>query len=58
MSKIIFKKEYDYESTYDLGRDIAEVFDPDYNPAINDISKDEYDYLKGNFTVTITWKGD
>lgn len=56
MNKTIFKKEYDYESTYDLGRDIAEAFDPDYNSNIEDIPKDEYDYLQGKFTVTILWE--
>ena len=56
MSKVIFSKEYDYESTYDLSGNVEEAFDPDYNPKIKNIPIDEHGYLIGKFTVTITWE--
>lgn len=56
MSKTIFSKEYDYESTYDLSENVEEAFDPEYNPKIKSIPTDEHGYLLGKFTVTITWE--
>lgn len=55
MSKILFEKDYDGESLYDLGRDISEATDENYNSALNDIPQDEYGFQKGKFTVTIKW---
>jgi hypothetical protein len=52
---IVFKKEYDDESIYDVGRDVAEAFDEDFNPVMCDIPKDEYSFSKGIFTITIEW---
>lgn len=52
----LFKKEYDYESLYDLSQDVEEALDPEYNIKLKDVPKDEYDYLQGSFIVTIKWK--
>jgi len=53
--KLIFKKTYDGESLYDLGRDVSEAFDEKYNPNMNGISQDEHGFMEGEFTVTIIW---
>ena len=55
---IIFEKDYDGESLYDLSRDIAEAFDGDYNPVVDEVPQDEYGFQTGTFTVTVTWKGE
>lgn len=54
----IFKKEYDGESLYDLGRDVSEAIIEDYNPVLSDIPTDEHGFQTGTFEVTITWKPD
>lgn len=53
--KIVFEKDYDGESLYDLGRDIAECFDGEYNPIIGEIPTDEHGLQLGNFTVMVLW---
>lgn len=55
MSKVVFKKDYDGESLYDVERDVMESFDENYNPIVKDIPQDQYGIQKGTFTVTITW---
>lgn len=54
---ILFKKTYDGESLYDLGRDIAEALESQYNPLVDAIPTDEYGIQEGEFVVTIDWKG-
>ena len=51
----LFKKTYDGESLYDLGRDILEAFNSDYNPKVLQIPVDEYFIHKGDFIVTVEW---
>jgi hypothetical protein len=51
----VFEKDYDGESLYDLGRDIAESIDVTYNPIVKDIPQDEYGIQLGTFKVTIEW---
>ena len=53
--KTLFEKEYDDESLYDLGRDMAEALDPEYNELVTGLPQDEHGFRKGIFTVTITW---
>lgn len=53
---VIFEKEYDGESLYDLSRDIGESFDPLYNLIIKEIPEDEQGFQKGTFKVTIRWE--
>ena len=55
---IVFKKEYDGESLYDLGRDIAEAIDVTFNPIVEEIPQDEYGIQLGTFKVTIEWSED
>ena len=55
---IVFKKEYDGESLYDLGRDIAEASDVTFNPIVEVIPQDEYGIQLGTFKVTIEWSED
>ena len=56
MSNItVFTKQYDGESLYDLGRDIAECFDPKYNEVVKEVPQDQYGFQSGTFTVTISW---
>jgi hypothetical protein len=52
---IIFKKEYDDESLYDLDRDVSEAIDDDFNPKLKSILTDEHGFRLGKFTVTIEW---
>lgn len=52
---IIFEKEYDGESLYDLERDVSEAFDPDYSSTILCVPQDEDGFQVGTFKVTITW---
>lgn len=54
----VFKKEYDGESIVDLGRDIYEVFDTEYNPVIDLIPVDDYGFQKGTFTIAVVWSGE
>jgi hypothetical protein len=56
--KIIFEKEYDGESIYDVQRDIVEAFDSKFNPLVIDIPQDEYGFQKGTFKVKIEWDID
>lgn len=58
MNTIILNKTYDYESLYDLSSDIGESLDEDYNSSLKDLPKDEYNYIKGKFIVTIIWEND
>lgn len=52
---IIFKKEYDDESLYDLDRDVSEAIDDDFNPKLKAIPTDEHGFRVGKFTITIEW---
>lgn len=54
----VLKKEYDGESIVDLGRDIYEAFDTEYNPIADQIPVDTYGFQKGSFTVSIVWSGE
>lgn len=55
---IIFEKEYDGESLYDLGRDLGDAFDPVFNPCVSRIPMDKHGIQKGRFIVTIEWQDD
>lgn len=56
----IFKAEYDGESIVDMGRDISECLDGDFNPIAAQIPEmeDFPGFAAGKFTVTITWTPD
>lgn len=54
----VFKKEYDGESLFDLGRDISEALVKEFNPVIDLIPVDTYGFQKGTFTVNIVWSED
>lgn len=54
----IFRKEYSDESLYDLGQDVEEAINPEYNDLITKIPKDEHGFMKGSFQVTIEWVQD
>jgi hypothetical protein len=54
----IFEKTYDGESLHDLGRDISECLDENFNEASSKIPTDEYGFHQGEFTVTITCTPD
>ena len=51
----IFDKVYDYESLYDLGEDVEDSLDERFNEIVKSLPKDEYDFIRGSFHVTITW---
>ena len=55
---ILFEKEYDGESLYDAGRDLAEAFVEDYNPLMRKIPQDKHGFQLGTFKVVITWEED
>lgn len=54
--KMIFTKDYDGESRIDLSGDVYESFDSRFNECIKEIPQDEYGFLQGTFSVSITWK--
>lgn len=54
--KLIHEKSYSSEELSDLCRDIDEVFDENFNPLVADIPRDEYNFHKGSFKVTIIWE--
>ena len=56
--KLIFKKTYDGESMVDLGRDVHEAFETDFNSNMIGIAQDEDGFLEGSFTVTIIWNAE
>lgn len=51
----IFQKKYDGESIYDVGRDVSEAFDSDFNPIMDTLPTDEHGFTKGTFVVTVQW---
>lgn len=51
----ILKKTYDGESIVDLGRDIHEMLNEEFDPRVALIPKDEYGFHKGSFQVTVRW---
>ena len=51
----LFKKTYDGESIVDVGRDVFEAFDKDFNPPAAAIPQDDHGFQKGEFVVTIEW---
>jgi hypothetical protein len=53
---ILFKKEYDGESIYDVERDVFEAFQSDYNSLVHAIPMDDGGIMKGTFKVTIEWE--
>lgn len=58
MNKVIYSKEYDYESLYDLQRDLCEAIDETFNPTMKDLPADEHGFILGTFKVTIEWSDD
>lgn len=52
---ILHQKDYDGESLHDLGRDVEECFNVDFNPPAMEIPTDEYGFHKGTFRITIEW---
>lgn len=58
MTKIIFQKQYDGESLFDLERDILECINEEYNDELEELPKDEHGFQKGIFTATIEWSED
>jgi hypothetical protein len=51
----LFEGKYSGESLYDVGRDVSEAFDADFNPIVAQIPSDEYGFQEGTFKVTIEW---
>lgn len=51
----LFKKTYDGESIVDVGRDVFEAFDKDFNPPAAAIPQDDHGFQQGKFVVTIEW---
>lgn len=51
----LFEQDYDAESLYDLGRDIGEAVDGDYNPEMAKIPVNEDGFQTGTFKVKIEW---
>ena len=52
---MILDKTYDGESIVDLGRDVHEMFDQEFDPRIATIPTDEYNIMQGSFKVTVEW---
>ncbi len=57
-NKQIFQNTYSAEDLCSIEADIYEAFEND-NPVIREIPMDEDNFfMRGEFTVTITWKGE
>ena len=52
---MILEKTYDGESIVDVQRDVLEMFDEEFDPRIETIPRDEYNFMKGTFKVTVEW---
>ena len=52
---IILDKKYDGESIVDIHRDVSEMFDEEFDPRIETIPRDEHNFMKGTFKVTVEW---
>jgi hypothetical protein len=57
-SVTLLSKTYDGESIYDVSRDVSEAFVEDFTPALKQLPKDEYNFIKGFFHVQIIWTLD
>lgn len=55
MSTLIFSKTYDGNSLCDLGRDVEEAWEGEYNEAVRAIPVDEFGFPTGQFVLTIVW---
>lgn len=53
----VYKNTYSAEELCDVDRDVYETFEPELNPIIKKIPVND-SFMTGEFTVTITWKGD
>ena len=51
----IFEQTYSGEEICDIGRDVCEAFEADYNPIVAKIPSDEYGFQEGTFRITIEW---
>jgi hypothetical protein len=54
---VIFQKNYDDESLYDMPEDLGYAVDEE-NPDYHKLPEDEHGLKKGTFTVTITWENN
>ncbi|UIS24685.1 hypothetical protein S21ZY_123 [Pseudomonas phage ZY21] len=56
----LVRNEYDGESIVDMGRDISECLDSDFNPSVNLIPEmaESPGFWAGKFVVDITWVPD
>jgi len=55
---IIFEQKYSGESMCDIYRDVDEAIDERYTPILKTIPKDEFNFHKGTFKLTITWSDE
>ncbi|QZI85783.1 hypothetical protein CPT_Summit_132 [Stenotrophomonas phage Summit] len=55
---VVFEKEYDGESLYDLDRDISEAMLEEYNDKIGQIPTDEHGFQTGKFKVSVVWEAE
>lgn len=55
MKKMHWQKDYDFDSLYDLGRDIHESFDPRFNENAAKPVTDQYGVFSGVYRVTILY---
>lgn len=53
---LIFEKQYYSDTLIDLEQDVYETLNSISNDNLETIPSDEYGFLEGVFTVTITWK--
>ena len=54
-NQLLFAKEYDDESLYDLPRDMEDVLDGQF---YHKLPQDKNGYKRGVFHVSIIWKDD
>lgn len=52
---VMFDKNYRGEDLCDVGRDVSEAFDEDFNELLKRIPQDRHGLPCGKFDIKITW---
>lgn len=52
---VVFNKDYRGEDLCDVGRDVSEAFDEDFNELLKKIPQDRHGFHCGRFNINITW---
>ena len=53
---LLFEKEYNSESLFEVTKDIFELFNEEYNDDLKSIPTDEYGFAAGTFKLVVTYE--